>query len=107
MGTVQVHCWAQPIVTLSFRTTRLIGFFKAEGDGAFLGTLKVPTDVPRGNHTVQVSGFTADNVIRSESVGITVIRAAPSGCRVVRKKGKKPVTVCPKKPAAKKVVKTK
>ncbi len=88
-------------------TTRLIGFFKADGDGAFLGTVKVPTDLPRGNHTVQVSGFTADNVIRSVSVGITVNRATPSGCRVVRKKGKKPVTVCPKKPAAKKVVKKK
>ena len=88
-------------------TIRLIGFFKADGDGAFLGTVKVPSDLPRGNHTIQVSGFTADNVIRSVSVGITVNRATPSGCRVVRKKGKKPVTVCPKKPAAKKVVKKK
>jgi len=85
-------------------TTRLIGFFKADGDGAFLGSVKVPTDLPRGNHTIQVSGFTADNVIRSVSVGITVERATPKACRVVKRKGKKPVTVCPK---AKKAVKKK
>jgi hypothetical protein len=83
-------------------TTRLIGFFKADGDGAFLGTVKVPTDLPRGNHTIQVSGFTADNTIRSVSLGVTVEKATPAGCRVVKRKGKKPVTVCPKKPAAKK-----
>jgi hypothetical protein len=87
-------------------TTRLIGFFKADGDGAFLGSVKVPTDLPRGNHTIQVSGFTADNVIRSVSVGITVNRATPKACRVVRKKGKKPVTVCPKR-TTKKVTKKK
>jgi hypothetical protein len=87
-------------------TTRLIGFFKADGDGAFLGSVKVPTDLPRGNHTIQVSGFTADNVIRSVSVGITVARATPKACRVVKRKGKKPVTVCPKK-TTKKVVKKK
>ncbi len=83
-------------------TTRLIGFFKADGDGAFLGSVKVPTDLPRGNHTIQVSGFTADNVIRSVSVGITVDKATPKGCRVVKRKGKKPVTVCPKKKVVKK-----
>ena len=87
-------------------TTRLIGFFKADGDGAFLGSVKVPNDLPRGNHTIQVSGFTADNVIRSVSVGITVAKATPKGCRVVKRKGKKPVTVCPKK-TVKKVVKKK
>jgi hypothetical protein len=87
-------------------TTRLIGFFKADGDGAFLGSVKVPTDLPRGNHTIQVSGFTADNVIRSVSVGITVDKATPKACRVVKRKGKKPVTVCPKK-TVKKVVKKK
>jgi hypothetical protein len=85
-------------------TTRLIGFFKADGDGAFLGSVKVPNDLPRGNHTVQVSGFTADNVIRSVSVGVTVARATPKACRVVKRKGKRPVTVCPK---AKKTVKKK
>ena len=83
-------------------TTRLIGFFKADGDGAFLGSVKVPNDLPRGNHTIQVSGFTADNVIRSVSVGITVDKATPKGCRVVKRKGKKPVTVCPKKVTKKK-----
>ena len=85
-------------------TTRLIGFFKADGDGAFLGSVKVPNDLPRGNHTIQVSGFTADNVIRSVSVGITVAKATPKACRVVKRKGKKPVTVCPKK-TTKKVTK--
>jgi len=83
-------------------TTRLIGFFKADGDGAFLGSVKVPNDLPKGNHTIQVSGFTADNVIRSVSVGITVDKATPKGCRVVKKKGKKPVTVCSKKKVTKK-----
>ena len=85
-------------------TTRLIGFFKADGDGAFLGSVKIPTDLPGGNHTVQVSGFTADNVIRSVSVGVTVARATPKACRVVKRKGKKPVVTCPK---AKKTVKKK
>lgn len=87
-------------------TTRLIGFFKADGDGAFLGAVKVPTDLPGGNHTVQVSGFTADNVIRSVSVGITVAKATPKACKVVKRKGKKPVVTCPKK-TTKKVVKKK
>ena len=86
-------------------TTRLIGFFKADGDGAFLGSVKVPTDLPGGNHTVQVSGFTADNVIRSVSVGITVAKATPKACTVVKRKGKKPVVTCPK--VTKKVVKKK
>jgi hypothetical protein len=87
-------------------TTRLIGFFKADGDGAFLGTVKVPTDLPGGNHTIQVSGFTADNVIRSVSVGVTVAKSAPRGCRTTKVKGKTR-TVCPTKPTKKKVVKKK
>lgn len=84
-------------------TTRLIGFFKADGDGAFLGSVKVPTDLEGGNHTIQVSGFTADNVIRSVSVGITVAKTAPKGCRTTKVKGKTR-TVCPTKPVKKKVV---
>jgi hypothetical protein len=87
-------------------TTRLIGFFKADGDGAFLGTVKVPTDMPGGNHTIQVSGFTADNVIRSVSVGVTLAKSAPRGCRTTKVKGKTR-TVCPTKPTKKKVVKKK
>jgi len=86
-------------------TTRLIGSFKADGDGAFLGSVAVPSDLPTGTHTIQVSGFTADNTIRSVSLGVSVAKATPSGCRVVKRKGKKPVTVCPKKPAKKKVTK--
>jgi len=87
-------------------TTRLLGFFKADGDGAFLGSVKVPTDLPSGNHTIQVSGFTADDVIRSVSVGITVAKTAPKGCRTTKVKGKTR-TVCPKKPVKKKVAKKK
>lgn len=87
-------------------TTRLIGSFKADGDGAFLGSVAVPSNLDNGNHTIQVSGFTADGVIRSVSVGVTVAKATPKGCRVVKRKGKKPVTVCPKK-TTKKVVKKK
>jgi hypothetical protein len=87
-------------------TTRLIGFFKADGDGAFLGSVKIPTDMPGGNHTIQVSGFTADNVIRSVSVGVTLAKTAPKGCRTTKVKGKTR-TVCPTKPTKKKVVKKK
>ena len=87
-------------------TTRLLGSFKADGDGAFLGTVNVPTDLPADNHTIQLSGFTPDNVIRSVSVGLTVDKATPKSCRVVKRKGKKPVAVCPKK-VTKKVAKKK
>ena len=87
-------------------TTRLIGFFKADEDGAFLGSVKVPTDLPSGNHTVQVSGFTADNVIRSVSVGITVGKTAPKGCTTKKIKGKTR-TLCPSKVTKKKATKKK
>jgi len=87
-------------------TTRLIGFFKADGDGAFLGSVKIPTDMPGGNHTIQVSGFTADNVIRSVSVGVTLAATAPKGCKTTKVKGKTR-TVCPTKPKKKVVAKKK
>jgi outer membrane protein OmpA-like peptidoglycan-associated protein len=58
---VQVHI---------FSTATLLGTIRTDATGAFNGTVKVPTTIEPGPHTLQVGALTADNMVRTLSLGV-------------------------------------
>jgi len=60
---VQVHL---------FSTNRFLGTVRTDATGAFDGTVPVPNDVEYGRHTLQVDALSADNTVRSLSLGVVL-----------------------------------
>lgn len=51
---------------------RFLGTVATDSNGAFLGSVPLPLDIPEGRHTLQANGFTPDGVVRSLSLGVQV-----------------------------------
>jgi len=60
---VQVHL---------FSTNRFLGTVRTDANGAFDGNVPVPNDVEYGRHTLQVDALSADNKVRSLSLGVVL-----------------------------------
>ena len=60
---VQVHL---------FSTNLFLGTVRTDAAGAFDGTVPVPNDVEYGRHTLQVDALSADNKVRSLSLGVVL-----------------------------------
>ena len=71
---VQVHI---------FSTPTLLGTIRTDATGAFNGTVKVPSSIEPGRHTLQVAALTADNKVRSLSLGV-VLEAPAKGVRTAK-----------------------
>lgn len=58
-----------------FSEPRFLGEFTVAGDGTFSGQVAL-TDIPPGEHTLQVNGTSADGAIRSVNLGVVVEKTA-------------------------------
>lgn len=66
-----VHVWV-------FSQPRYLGALEVQADGTYSGSFPL-ADIEPGQHTLQASGISADNVARSANLGIVVVDpAAPS-----------------------------
>jgi outer membrane protein OmpA-like peptidoglycan-associated protein len=71
---VQVHI---------FSTATLLGTIRTDATGAFNGTVKVPATIETGRHTLQVGALTADNKVRTLSLGV-VLEAPAKAVRTAK-----------------------
>jgi hypothetical protein len=72
-STVKVYVFSDPI---------FLGTLQTDATGKFIGKLPVPANLNMGNHTIQVSGFTPGNVVRTASIGV-VVAAKPIVAKVI------------------------
>lgn len=61
-----------------FSDPTLLGQITTDADGNFAGKTEVPTDLPAGEHTVQLNGVTKDGLERSVAVGVELADASDS-----------------------------
>jgi outer membrane protein OmpA-like peptidoglycan-associated protein len=63
-------------VFLMYRgTPQLLGVLASDADGAFTGTVPIPSDTRLGVHSVQVNGYTPGSEVRRFSLGLNVVDA--------------------------------
>jgi hypothetical protein len=72
-SSVKVYVFSDPIY---------LGALQTDATGKFIGKLPVPANLNMGNHTIQVSGFTPGNVVRTASIGV-VVAAKPIVAKVI------------------------
>ena len=65
----------------AFSTPKFLGIIKTDANGNFSGQLSLGTDFAEGLHTLQVNGYSKENLIRSASLGMVVV-AAPKLTRL-------------------------
>jgi outer membrane protein OmpA-like peptidoglycan-associated protein len=66
-----------------FSTATLLGTIRTDATGAFNGTVRVPATIEPGRHTLQVAALTADNKVRSLSLGV-VLEAPAKAVRTAK-----------------------
>jgi phosphodiesterase/alkaline phosphatase D-like protein len=59
-----------------FSTPQLLGILKTDAKGEFVGDLMTPLGLALGIHTLQVSGYTTDGVIRTADIAVSVEKPA-------------------------------
>ena len=72
-SAVKVYVFSDPIY---------LGTLQTDSTGKFVGKLPVPANLNLGNHTIQVSGFTPGDAVRTASIGV-VVAAKPIVAKVI------------------------
>lgn len=73
LSTVKVYVFSEPI---------LLGTLQTDASGKFIGKLPVPASLNLGQHTIQVSGFSPSDIVRTASIGV-VVAAKPIVSKVI------------------------